>query len=237
MPDSNDVDLTIRAAEAADAEALADLMTQLGYETRTSEMQMRMEAILSNKNYATFVAVNEGKVCGMIGTFTCYTYEHNSPSARILALVVLKEMRGRGVGQALIAAAERDLAQRNIRRVAVDAREHGCRAAVDRLAHTVELQCVGHVLVEGEVDRRALPLDVSARTECRPLPGEHDRARVADVCEGFGQLGDQAGVEGVAALRAGQDYAQDSVVAFDPQAGHRVSLELGPCCEAQLPRR
>ena len=58
MPDSNDVDLTIRAAEAADAEALADLMTQLGYETRTSEMQMRMEAILSNKNYATFVAVN-----------------------------------------------------------------------------------------------------------------------------------------------------------------------------------
>ncbi len=122
MPDSNDVDLTIRAAEAADAEALADLMTQLGYETRTSEMQMRMEAILSNKNYATFVAVNEGKVCGMIGTFTCYTYEHNSPSARILALVVLEEMRGRGVGQALIAAAERDLAQRNIRRVAVDAR-------------------------------------------------------------------------------------------------------------------
>ncbi len=122
MPDSNDVDLTIRAAEAADAEALADLMTQLGYETRTSEMQMRMEAILSNKNYATFVAVNEGKICGMIGTFTCYTYEHNSPSARILALVVLEEMRGRGVGQALIAAAERDLAQRNIRRVAVDAR-------------------------------------------------------------------------------------------------------------------
>ena len=122
MPDSNDVDLTIRAAEAADAEALADLMTQLGYETRTAEMQMRMEAILSNKNYATFVAVNKSKVCGMIGTFTCYTYEHNSPSARILALVVLEEMRGRGVGQALIAAAERDLAQRNIRRVAVDAR-------------------------------------------------------------------------------------------------------------------
>ena len=120
MPDSNDVDLTIRAAEAADAEALADLMTQLGYETRTSEMQMRMEAILSNKNYATFVAVSKGKVCGMIGTYTCYTYEHNSPSARILALVVSKEVRGRGVGQALIEAAEKDLAQRNIRRVAVN---------------------------------------------------------------------------------------------------------------------
>jgi ribosomal protein S18 acetylase RimI-like enzyme len=40
----------------------------------------------------------------------------------ILALVVSKEVRGRGVGQALIAAAEKDLAQRNIRRVAVLAR-------------------------------------------------------------------------------------------------------------------
>ena len=119
MPDSNDVDLTIRAPEAGDMEALADLMTQLGYETRVSEMEMRMETILANKNYATFVAVSEGKVCGMIGTQISYSYEHNSPGARILALVVSEKMRGRGVGEALIAAAEKDLAQKNIRRVAV----------------------------------------------------------------------------------------------------------------------
>ena len=116
----SDVDLTIRAPEAGDMEALADLMTQLGYETRASEMQMRMETILANKNYATFVAVSEGKLCGMIGTYTCYTYEHNSPSARILALIVADKMRGRGVGQALVAAAEKNLAQKNISRVAVN---------------------------------------------------------------------------------------------------------------------
>jgi GNAT superfamily N-acetyltransferase len=122
MPDQGEINLTIRAAEAGDFEALADLMTQLGYETRASEMQMRMEAILANKNYATFVAVSKGKICGMIGTFTCYSYEHNSPSGRILALVVSEKMRGRGVGGALVAAAEKDLAQRNIRRVAVNTR-------------------------------------------------------------------------------------------------------------------
>jgi GNAT superfamily N-acetyltransferase len=122
MPDQREVDVTIRAAEAGDFEALADLMTQLGYGTRASEMQMRMEAILANKNYATFVAVSKGKICGMIGTFTCYSYEHNSPSGRILALVVSEKMRGRGVGGALVAAAEKDLAQRNIRRVAVNTR-------------------------------------------------------------------------------------------------------------------
>ena len=122
MSETKDVDVTIRAAEAADAEALADLMTQLGYETRASEMEMRMEAIRANKNYATFVAVSKGKVCGMIGTFTCYTYEHNSPSARILALVVSEKMRGRGVGRALIDAAEKDLARKNISRIAVNTR-------------------------------------------------------------------------------------------------------------------
>ena len=120
MPDAKDVEVTVRAVEAADMEALADLMSQLGYETRMSEMQMRMETISANKNYATFVAVNQGKVCGMIGTYTCDTYEHNSPSARILALVVSEDMRGRGVGETLIAAAENDLAQKNIRRVAVN---------------------------------------------------------------------------------------------------------------------
>ena len=122
MPDPKDVDVTIRATEAGDTDALADLMTQLGYETRTSEMQMRMEAILADKHYATFVAVSKGRVCGMIGTFTCYSYEHNSPSGRILVLVVSEKMRGRGVGHALIAAAEEDLAQRNISRVAVNTR-------------------------------------------------------------------------------------------------------------------
>jgi len=122
MADPKDVDVTIRAAEAADGEALADLMTQLGYETRAAEMQMRMEAIRADKHYATLVAVSKGRVCGMIGTFTCYSYEHNSPGGRILALVVSDKMRGCGVGHALVAAAEKDLAQKNISRVAVNTR-------------------------------------------------------------------------------------------------------------------
>ncbi len=120
MSDSKDVDVAVRRSEVADAAELADLMTQLGYPTRASEMEMRMETICADKNYATLVAVSEGKVCGMIGIFTCYTYEHNGPSGRILALVVSEKMRGCGVGQALIAAAEEHLARRNIRRVAVN---------------------------------------------------------------------------------------------------------------------
>jgi GNAT superfamily N-acetyltransferase len=122
MSDANRVDIGIRRAETGDAAALADLMTQLGYPTRASEMEMRMEDISADKNYVTFVAVNDGKVCGMIGTFTSCSYEHNNPGGRILALVVSEKMRGQGVGQALIMAAEADFARRNVRRVAVNTR-------------------------------------------------------------------------------------------------------------------
>jgi ribosomal protein S18 acetylase RimI-like enzyme len=119
MTDAKNIDVAVRPAEVGDAAALADLMTQLGYPTRESEMEMRMETIFAEKNYATFVALSEGKVCGMIGTRTSYSYEHNSPGGAILALVVSEKMRGRRIGEALINAAESDFAQRNIRRVAV----------------------------------------------------------------------------------------------------------------------
>lgn len=122
MTEAKQLDIGVRRAEAADAASLADLITQLGYPTRASEMEMRMETISADKNYATFVAVSGGKVCGMIGTSTRYSYEYNNPGAVIMVLVVSDKMRGRGVGNALIAAAEADLAQRNVRRVAVYSR-------------------------------------------------------------------------------------------------------------------
>ena len=105
-----------------DAAVLAQLMCELGYETTKSEMQMRMERIAADECYRTFVAVLDGKVCGMIGTFTCPSYEHNDPSGRILAVATLGTMRRRGIGRALIAIAEKDFAQRGIRRVALNTR-------------------------------------------------------------------------------------------------------------------
>ncbi len=122
MPNERLLDLTIRVAEMNDAAALAQLMCELGYETTKSEMQMRMERIAADDYYRTFVAVLDGKVCGMIGTLACPSYEHNDPGGRILALATLGTMRRRGIGRALIATAEKDFTQRGIRRVAVNTR-------------------------------------------------------------------------------------------------------------------
>ena len=112
----------IRDAELNDAPELAVLMCELGYETKRTEMETRLKLILSNPAYKTFVAIMDGCVCGMIGTLTYPSYEHNDPSGRILALVTLSAARRRGIGRALIATAEKDFAQRGIRRVALDTR-------------------------------------------------------------------------------------------------------------------
>ena len=114
--------MLIRAAELADATDLAALMGQLGYETKTAEMEIRLHSILPDSRYRTLVAVVHGKVCGMIGTFCYPSYEHNDLSARILALVVETQMRSRGVGRALVQAAETELAASNITRVSVNTR-------------------------------------------------------------------------------------------------------------------
>ena len=122
MPSEQPFNLTIRVAELNDVAALAQLMCELGYETTKSEMQMRMERIAADDCYRTFVAVLDGKVCGMIGTLACPSYEHNDPGGRILALATLGTMRRRGIGRALIATAEKDFTHRGIRRVALNTR-------------------------------------------------------------------------------------------------------------------
>jgi hypothetical protein len=45
---------------------------------------MRVERIATDERYRTFVAVRDNKVCGMIGTLTYPSYEHNVPSGEFL---------------------------------------------------------------------------------------------------------------------------------------------------------
>jgi len=129
--------MTIRVAEKSDAAALAQLMTELGYPTRTSEMEMRLDSILADSKYRTFVAVNHGEVCGMIGTCSLYSHEHNNPGGRIMALVVSEGVREKGVGKELVRVAEDDFISRNITRIAFNTRFHreGAHRFYERLGY------------------------------------------------------------------------------------------------------
>jgi ribosomal protein S18 acetylase RimI-like enzyme len=116
------VSLTIRDAKLSDAPALAALMCELGYETTSAEMSRRLKSILSDPRYGTFVAEIDNEIRGMIGTLTHASHEHNDLSGKIIALVVSRKHRQSGVGRALIAAAEKDFASRNITRITLTTR-------------------------------------------------------------------------------------------------------------------
>jgi len=114
--------LTIRAAEMNDTAALAQLMCELGYETSTGEMQQRLGSVLSDARCRTFLAELNGQVCGMIGTLRHASHEHKDVSGKIIALVVSKTQRRKGIGRALIAEAEKDFAKHGITRVSLTTR-------------------------------------------------------------------------------------------------------------------
>ena len=117
-----DIDLKIRDGKLSDAADLAALMCELGYETTGAEMESRLISILKDLRYKTLVALNDDKICGMIGTVSASNYLHNDLTGRIIALVVSRESRRRGIGARLIAEAEKNLIQRGITRVTVTAR-------------------------------------------------------------------------------------------------------------------
>jgi len=101
----------------SDAPALASLICELGYETTSAEMRQRLKSIVSDKGFRTFVAEIDHQVCGMIGTLTHASHEHNDFSGKIVALVVSKKKRRSGIGRALIAAAEKDFADRRVTQI------------------------------------------------------------------------------------------------------------------------
>ena len=114
--------LTIRAAKINDAAALGQLMCELGYETSDADMRQRLESILGDARCRTFLAEINNQICGMIGTLTHISHEHNDPSGKIIALVVSKKQRGSGIGRALVAAAEQDFAHHGVIQVSLTTR-------------------------------------------------------------------------------------------------------------------
>ena len=117
-----DVALRIRDAELFDAAELAALACELGYKTTAAEMESRLVSILRDPRYKTLVALKDDKIFGMIGTFSASSYLHNDLSGRIIALVVSTKSRRCGIGAQLVAAAEKDFAQRGIKRVTLTTR-------------------------------------------------------------------------------------------------------------------
>jgi GNAT superfamily N-acetyltransferase len=98
--------LTLRPADATDAETIAALFTDEGYPAGPSDIVTRLERFAS-EHAQVIVAEHDGALLGFIAIHALPRFEHDDWIVRILALVVDAGARERGVGRALMAKAER----------------------------------------------------------------------------------------------------------------------------------
>jgi GNAT superfamily N-acetyltransferase len=92
--------LSIRRLAVDDAEAAAELCSQLGYPNSPDDLRKRIEERARSTDSVAFAAVLEGQIVGWIDAFI----EHHlqgSASVVIGGLVVRDGVRGMGIGQRL----------------------------------------------------------------------------------------------------------------------------------------
>lgn len=95
-----------REARMGDSAAIAGLISDLGYPTSPRQMQARLRSVLSDKSYATFVAVMGTRVVGFVGLHVGPLYESDSRYGQIMAIAVSRDHRRAGIGRRLMEMAE-----------------------------------------------------------------------------------------------------------------------------------
>lgn len=118
----------IRYLVIGDAEPVAQLITELGYPTTPEAMETRLESILTDSNYMTFVADVDGTVVGVAGAVLDRYYEKDGIYSRLAVLVVSSTAHGTGIGGQLVKAVERWSASKGAREVIVNSSLHRAEA-------------------------------------------------------------------------------------------------------------
>lgn len=129
----------VRNARPGDAPDLARLCTQLGYPSTADVMPSRLSKLTgdSGDNARAFVAESKGAAVGLLTIHLRHTLNHEAPIAQITLLVVDETVRARGVGRALVDAAERWARERNSRRINVTTQlsRDGAHAFYERVGY------------------------------------------------------------------------------------------------------
>ncbi|HTI38585.1 MAG TPA: GNAT family N-acetyltransferase [Vicinamibacterales bacterium] len=98
--------LDIRPMQRADVEAVAELCGQLGYPATPEHLEERWTVIAGDRGHEVLVAVDAGRVVGWLHVSVRPVLESDR-TAEICGLIVDANVRGAGVGLALLTAAER----------------------------------------------------------------------------------------------------------------------------------
>src|SRR5215208_6657707 len=122
-PASNATTVTVRSATELDAPAMAALLAHLGYPADAVDLPGRLMRMRSRGDDA-YVAVAAGEIVGLATVHARDVLHGALPVAQLTALVVPPEMRGRGVGRALVSVAEQWARERGADRLVVTTALH-----------------------------------------------------------------------------------------------------------------
>jgi ribosomal protein S18 acetylase RimI-like enzyme len=99
------VEIEIRDAVEPDAEALAPLLLQLMHEPSSPEqIRKRLRLLAGTGVDRMLVAVRERRVVGLAGLHVAWMVHLDTPTARLMSLVVDEACRGQGIGRRLVEA-------------------------------------------------------------------------------------------------------------------------------------
>lgn len=119
--------VAIRRAEAGDADALAALIGQLGYEALPSEVAARLETMAAESRLV-LVAELDGAMAGCLSTSVMRVLHRPAPVGRISMMVVDEALRGQGIGATMVRAAEAALAAQGCTMVEVTSNQRRTEA-------------------------------------------------------------------------------------------------------------
>jgi GNAT superfamily N-acetyltransferase len=114
----------VRPASAADAAAVAELLTQLGYRCAAAQAGARLEALARRPEQRVAVAERGGEVLGVVAACWSEALELAAPYGRVTALCVRAGYRGQGIGLHLLRFAERWLADCGVSACVVHSADH-----------------------------------------------------------------------------------------------------------------
>ena len=103
--------VTIREARGEDSATLATLIAQLDYAVTASEVAERL-GLMAADGRTVLVAEFASEVVGCLSTSVMRVLHRPAPVGRISMMVIDEAVRGRGIGAALVRAAEQALRAR-----------------------------------------------------------------------------------------------------------------------------
>jgi N-acetylglutamate synthase-like GNAT family acetyltransferase len=102
----------LRPARADDAGRIAELLGQLGYPASPEEAGRRLQVMADSDADEVWVAERENTVVGLVAIHISAALEYDGDVAKVGAIVVDEAARRQGVGEQLMALAEREARDR-----------------------------------------------------------------------------------------------------------------------------